>query len=220
MNSFNILWLAVCDGANIEIPTMNNLYILAFAFAFPLASGAQTKLIFHKSHSGGDTNFGLALADENNGMNGSNFGEPTLFGSSVRLDSLIFINGKATYFVVSEISREGYGVWDNIKWTAGRNPIRFQADLDNLESIEEVRQKLERAFDFRNPVDEVKIVGFKPNKKVSNENSTFPFWPGNQNLRKSISKTPFVALWLLAALSITIAFGRKQLIKFKMARPN
>jgi hypothetical protein len=66
---------------------------------FTLISNAQTKRIFHKSHSGSNSNFTSALKNKVFGTQNSNFGDPVLNGKKfsittadytlIRVDSVI-----------------------------------------------------------------------------------------------------------------------------------
>lgn len=189
---------------------MKCLYFLPALLLLASNSLAQTKLISHKSHGGSDADFAAALSQ--NSYFSSNFGEPTLYGSSVQLDSLIFVNGKAMYFVVSGISNENGGLFDEMKWQEGRNFTNITPKIfDNLESIEQVRAELERHYDFRNSMGEVKIVGFIPNSKLRNENEIIPIWRLPKDFEKGISKSPFSFLVFLAGISLLLAAAWKKI---------
>jgi hypothetical protein len=79
--------------------------ILAFLVAFATIGNAQTKLISHKSHSGSNETFALAVENDLFDIVESNFGNPIMTRDYKKLDSVIYLSENKVIRVTSEYTK-------------------------------------------------------------------------------------------------------------------
>jgi hypothetical protein len=79
--------------------------ILALLVAFATIGNAQTKLISHKSHSGSNETFALAVENDLFDIVESNFGNPIMTRDYKKLDSVIYLSENKVIRVTSEYTK-------------------------------------------------------------------------------------------------------------------
>lgn len=148
---------------------MHLKYILSIlSLFFVLHLSAQTKLIFHKSHSGSVESFKLALENNSFGLESSNFGAaPRPVIKNATLDSVIYISESLSVMVTSEYCRfreDGYK--EEKYWKAGRDTVSNHPLFTKKHSLDSIKNILKTRYYFKNDIDEVKFIGFD-NLKVT-----------------------------------------------------
>ena len=125
-------------------------------------SFGQTKLIFHKSHSGSHTSFVKSI----NG-NASNFGilrEPDV--KTAALDSVIYLTDTSAIMVTKECSRyllyqqPGDEKGLNGNWHPGRDTVYFHPLFSKKHALDSIRMVVSTEYFFRNDIDSTKFVGY------------------------------------------------------------
>lgn len=124
---------------------------------------SQTKLIFHKSHSGSRTSFVKSI----NG-NSSNFGvlrEPDV--KTAALDSVIYLTDTSAIMVTKVCSRyqlyhqpgdEKQGL--NGNWYPGRDTVYFHPLFSKKHALDSIRMVVSTEYFFRNDIDSTKFIGY------------------------------------------------------------
>ncbi len=146
---------------------------------------AQTKLISHKSHSGSNATFNLALK-HNSDLLSSNFGQapnPTI--RIAELDSLIFLNDTTVVMVTTEsctnrwIENADTTIWKEGKDTVFHHPLfHLQNDLDS------VKKNLKNEYFFKNDIDNVTFVGYDNGESISKKEKRKTKKEAKKNLKK------------------------------------
>lgn len=139
-----------------------NLILFLFVFAVSL-TGAQTKRIFHKSHSGKACTFNKTITDNYFGSLLSNFGmAPTLKVKSAKLDSLIAINDTTVIMVTSLCASPASKKSSSSKlWKPGREILYKHMYFYKANSVSKMKNIIDSYYHFNNPANTVVFVGFK-----------------------------------------------------------
>lgn len=143
---------------------MKQLLLICF-LALNSLSFTQTKMIFHKSHSGSSKNF-IAGIKHNN----SNFGmAPTRTVRNSKLDSVILVDDHIAVMVTSEYCTEfdrgsntSYG---SHLWSAGKDTVYNHPLFNKEKSVAEIQKTLREEYFFANDISDVKLIGFDKKTK-------------------------------------------------------
>lgn len=194
--------------------------ILIFGCSF-----AQTKLISHKSHSGSDENFRIALENNLFDSGNSNLGAaPDRYERNAKLDSVIYVSDQKAILITSQYcvtsSRKEYKIIESKTWNAGREEVYYSNLFSKKHSLDSIKKVLKEQYSFRSDIDKVVFVGYdngeKPEKKSkSKKKSVVPFFMSDDN---SPSK-PFLIL-ILTVLSSIMAFFVWKTTTFKTSFSN
>jgi hypothetical protein len=162
-------------------------FILAFLVAFATIGNAQTKLISHKSHSGSNATFALAVENELFDIAESDFGvapEKTVRNSS--LDTVIYVSKTKSVMITSEhcmtIDRR---IKERIKereiWKAGNDTVHSHPLFTQKHSLDSIKNVLKSQYNFKNNIDKTVFIGFdnKP-EKTKKKKSFAPFTTSNK----------------------------------------
>lgn len=137
---------------------------------------SQTKLIFHKSHSGSSASFVKTI-----NSNYSNFGRaPVREVKNAMLDSVIYLSDSSAIMVTSEYcvrkgdyspaETEGTTKTRNQGklWRAGRDTVYNHPLFSRKHSLDSIKMIVATEYYFKNSIDDVRFVGYD-NKGVSGE---------------------------------------------------
>ena len=129
---------------------------------------SQTKLIFHKSHSGSRASFVKTI-----NSNYSNFGKaPIREVKNAMLDSVIFLSDTTAVMVTSEycvrrgdyspVELEGTTKTRNQGklWRAGRDTVYNHPLFSRKHSLDSIRMVVATEYYFKNNIDSVRFVGY------------------------------------------------------------
>lgn len=192
---------------------MQKVLILFLSLAY-VSSQAQTKLIAHKSHSGSDAEFNLALENNLFDIDEDNLGmAPERFEIKKRnlhpqLDSVIFVSETKAIVVTSSVctSVNAYNpeetrheVWKPGKEIAINHPL-----FKNQHSLDSIKKVLKNQYGFENPIDEVVFVGYdnvQPEKTVETVAEDNHF----KNKKQRTKSKMIIDHSIMAVLSITLA---------------
>lgn len=119
---------------------------------------AQTKLIFHKSHSGSVKSFKMAYEKNLFDIGTSNFGmAPTTIVKNAELDSLIFLDDSTTIMITSEYC-EDRSRFNRAPKRPNNSPDYSDRDTDNSTLWRPGKVVIQNHPDFnrKNPIDSIK----------------------------------------------------------------
>lgn len=177
-----------------------------FGCLFSVVCFSQTKLISHKSHSGSDAEFRMALENNLFDTENSNLGQaPNRYERNAVLDSVIYVSDEKTILVTSqfcvESDREDYKIISSKKWSAGKETVYHHNLFSKKHSLDSIKAVLKTQYSFRNDIDKVVFVGYdnqaeKPKKKKKSLIPVSDF---------TIPSKPLLIL-LLTLLSSIVAF--------------
>ncbi len=132
-----------------------------------VASFAQTKLIFHKSHSGSGAAFEKTIRS-----NYSSFGAyPIKQVTNSSLDSVIYLTDISAIMITSEYCRylglhdtqnEGMATTKNLGsfWRAGRDTVYNHPLFTRKHALDSIRMAVKMDYYFSNDIDSTKFVGY------------------------------------------------------------
>lgn len=138
-------------------------FLITLLLTFNGAAFSQTKLIFHKSHSGSHTSFVKSI----NG-NSSNFGvlrEPDV--KTAELDSVIYLTDTSAimvtkvcprYPIYQQLGDEKQGL--NGNWHPGRDTVYFHPLFSKKHALDSIRMVVSTEYFFRNDIDSTKFIGY------------------------------------------------------------
>lgn len=142
--------------------------LVTLLLAFSGISFGQTKLIFHKSHSGSSSSFVKSI----NG-NYSNFGRaPIREVKNAMLDSVIYLTDTSAIMVTSEycvrngdyspVEMEGTTKTRNQGklWHAGRDTVYNHTLFSRKHSLDSIKMVVATEYYFKNNIDNVRFVGY------------------------------------------------------------
>ncbi|ASS47568.1 MAG: hypothetical protein A3D31_17215 [Candidatus Fluviicola riflensis] len=122
---------------------------------------SQTKLIFHKSHSGPRASF-VETIDGNS----SNFGvqrEPDV--NTAELDSVIYLTDTSAIMVTKVCPR--YPLYHQLEekqglnsWHPGRDTVYFHPLFSKKHALDSIRMVISTEYFFRNDIDSTKFIGY------------------------------------------------------------
>lgn len=147
----------------------NNMKTLLLTALLVCAGTAysQTKLIFHKSHSGSSSSFVKSI----NG-NYSNFGRaPIREVKNAMLDSVIYLTDTSAIMVTSEYclrngdytpetSRETTNRNRGKLWHAGRDTVYNHPLFSRKHALDSIRFAVKTEYYFKNDIDSTRFVGY------------------------------------------------------------
>ena len=163
---------------------MKQIFI-ALLSLFSATSFAQTKAIAFKSHSGDMNNFSVALSNELFGSEESNFGNPYIDPSKLRIRPHLV---SVLYFSKSKVilTQKVYGGEDFDPKDSSR-PVKFVTDtvfndplFSHKHSLDSIREVLKTSWEYGNRVNDIIFIGYdnnnklKANKKVTIKNNDKP----------------------------------------------
>lgn len=143
------------------------LFISAAIFSLSVIS-AQTKLISHKSHSGSNTNFALALKGNLFNINESNLGHaPNRIVENAALDSVIYISEQEVILVTNKHNVDGFlDSSDSTVWVPGREIVVDHPLFSKNHSLDSIKQILKEQYNFKNDIDKTVFVGYDNKSKL------------------------------------------------------
>lgn len=185
-----------------------SLFLLAGTTAF-----SQTKRIAFKSHSGSNTNFRIALANNLFDMGGSDFGvAPQRTIKTAQLDSVIFVSDTMAILVTSQFctltDRDNDKPLGNPKlWKAGREIAYNHPLFSKRHSLDSIKKVIKEQYHFKNAVEKVVFIGFdnkKPNKKKRNKERAELLFPVTDTINDNNSSGKALALLLGGVVVISL----------------
>lgn len=162
------------------------LFISAAIFSLSAIS-AQTKLISHKSHSGSNKNFSLALNGNLFNINESNLGHaPNRLVENASLDSVIYVSDNEVILVTNKhIVDSSEKTFDSAIWIPGRETLIDNPLFSKKNSLDSIKQVIKKQYNFKNDIDKTVFVGYdnqnKLIKKDKKEKSIIPVTPINND---------------------------------------
>ena len=197
-------------------------YILFIAVIIGQFGFSQTKLIAHKSHSGNDATFALAVENNLFDISESNFGNTPEMRLENRsnLDSVIYVSNDKIIFVTSStntcsaerrpINQLHLGIWENGRHiAANHNLFKRNHALDSIKKV------LITEYSFQNNIEKVVFVGYDNKQEVKVEKKKKNYFPAFANEPKSPNS--FFLIVILGFLSVLVylmstVFSRKSLV--------
>ena len=137
-----------------------------------LAATAQTKLIFHKSHSGKNGTFRSAVEGNLFGIHTSNFG--IVEKQLVKLDSVISLGDDKVLLVFHSFSFHTAQpnierMKDTKNWALGKTTVTKHHLFSRVHSLDSVKKQLINSKDYLE-VDKTVFIGFdNKNSKAKNK---------------------------------------------------
>jgi hypothetical protein len=177
---------------------------------------SQTKRIAFKSHSGSNTNFRIALANNLFDMGGSDFGvAPQRTIKTAQLDSVIFVSDTMAILVTSQYctltDRDNDKPLGNPKlWKAGREFAYNHPLFSKRHSLDSIKKVIKEQYHFKNSVEKVVFIGFdnkKPKKKKRSKEQSEIVLPvtGNSNDKNYPGMELALMLGGVVAVSLLLA---------------
>lgn len=152
------------------------LFISTAIFTLSLIS-AQTKLISHKSHSGNDANFSLAISGNLFNIRESNLGLPSTIPS---LDSVIYISEEKVVTVTTERFNNGQ------IWRSKKDTLKNDELFSKKHSLDSIKTEMKKTPTIYN-IDSIIFVGYDNKTKLykkekkKKEKSIIPVLPINND---------------------------------------
>lgn len=195
------------------------LFLLLSGTAF-----SQTKLIFHKSHSGSAKSFALTTIS-----NPGNFGvAPMRRVQNAVLDTVQYLRDGRVVMVTSEYctyedyrpyrqneqqeKRRDFDREDGNLWKAGRDTLVNHSLFSRRHELDNIKDSLENAYFFQNDVDSVVFIGYdnhwtKWRRKVERKKGMLIPVPGSGGSGGSLLILTFVAVFLAGSLLYSLRRG-------------
>jgi hypothetical protein len=144
---------------------MKHLSLLCLSFALlPVISGAQTKKISYKSHSGNTALFAAALENELFDISFSNFGmAPERYIRNAKLDTVIFLSEHKAIMVTSEYC--GRPDKNPTLWRAGRDTVTDHPLFSRQHSLDSIKKTLKEKYYFNGEIEDTRFIGYDNKKK-------------------------------------------------------
>lgn len=138
---------------------------LAFFLLLTTFGFAQTRLIYHKSHSGKAENFLTATSNNLFYTNNSNLGHaPIETVKNANLDSLIYLDNNRVVMVTSEVcsnlKRNNVAVGHSSVWKAGKDTLVGHKLFTQKHQLDSIKKELKEKYHFKNNIDSVKFLGY------------------------------------------------------------
>lgn len=148
--------------------------LLFFGCFFSTVCFSQTKLISHKSHSGSDAEFRIALEKNWFDAENSNLGvAPNRRERNAVLDSVIYVSDEKVILVTSEFcvesNHEDYKILNSKKWSAGKETVYNHKLFSKKHALDSIKEVLKTQYSFRNDIDKVVFVGYDNQAKKTNK---------------------------------------------------
>ncbi|MFZ4106495.1 hypothetical protein [Flavobacterium sp.] len=193
---------------------MRNLSLF-FCGLFSLISLSQTKLISHKSHSGTNENFRLALEDNLFDIGDSNLGDiPYREIKNAQLDTVIYISKDRAVMKTSEFCKIENRYNRNIEdkslgnfWKKGTDTVFNHPLFSRKHSLDSIKNVLKQEFYFKNDIEKVIFIGFdnKSQKQRKKKSETIL----NTDSNPDFPTKPFLILCLVLLSTIVVYFTWK-----------
>ncbi|MES2557679.1 MAG: hypothetical protein V4604_16095 [Bacteroidota bacterium] len=136
--------------------------LITFLLACAGTAFSQTKLIFHKSHSGSSTSF----VNTTNG-NSSNFGvAPIREVTTAVLDSVIYLTDTSAIMITKECTYlNGYYQMEKTPtassdWRPGRDTVFYHPLFSRKHALDSIRMVIKTEYYFQNDIDSTQFVGY------------------------------------------------------------
>lgn len=190
--------------------------VLLFLHIVPIVCISQTKLISHKSHSGSNADFKIAMEANLFDIGASNFGDvPYREVKNSSLDTVIYVSKGKAVMITSEYCKqvEKRRKQEEDKtpgtfWKAGKDTVFNHPLFSKNHSLDSIKMVLKTQYHFQNEVDKVVFIGFDNKvKKYKKENRKYKksgfFVPAGND---TDFPSKFVFVVALALVSILVAF--------------
>ncbi|MGB6036202.1 MAG: hypothetical protein WBG42_08035 [Cryomorphaceae bacterium] len=184
---------------------MKQLALTLSILSISLTGFSQTKVIAHKSHSGSDENFQLALKSDNFNPLQSNFGQaPDRYVINAQLDSVIYIDAQQAILVTSYVdpnNRESSEKELKSNWKPDRETVYKHPLFSQQHSLDSIKMVLKRDYHFQNDIENVVFVGYDNGEQSTKENQ---FTPASTFSPKGNAPHYFIGLLILVGIGLTI----------------
>lgn len=192
---------------------MQKILILVISLTYA-TSQAQTKIIAHKSHSGSNAEFNLALENNLFDIDEDNLGmAPERYEIKKRnlhpqLDSVIYVSETKAIVVTSTVcvsenvynsTETRHEVWKPGKEIAMNHPL-----FKNQHSLDSIKSVLKNQYGFENPIDDVVFVGYD-NDQPKKATETIAQDKTVKNKKRTPKSKMIIDHSIMAVLSITLA---------------
>jgi hypothetical protein len=184
---------------------------LFFCVSFSAISFSQTKLISHKSHSGSDSNFRIALEKNLFDIGDSNLGDvPYREVKNAQLDTVIYISKGKSVMKTSEYCKieNKYNRINEDKssgnfWKKGTDTVFNHPLFSKKNSLDSIKNVLKQQFHFKNDIDKVIFIGFDNNSQKHPKKKSETIL--NTDSNSDFPTKPFLIL-SIALLSILVVY--------------
>lgn len=196
--------------------------LLSFFLLLSGTAFSQTKLIFHKSHSGSAASFKTTLL-----ANPGNFGvAPIRQIQHAVLDTLQYLPDGRVVMVTSEYctfdeyhrrynereekdQRKNFNKRNADLWQAGRDTLVNHSLFSRRHELDNIKDSLENAYFFQNDVDSVVFIGYdnhwtKWRRKVERKKGVLTPSAGNSKSKGSLMILLFVSVFLGSAFLFSL----------------
>jgi hypothetical protein len=190
-------------------------FSLYFFCLFSTISLSQTKLISHKSHSGTNANFRIALEENLFDIGDSNLGDvPYREVKNAQLDTVIYISKGKSVMITSEYCKvenryhrinEDKSLGDF--WKKGTDTVFDHPLFSKKHSLDSIKDVLKKQFHFKNDIDKVIFIGFdnKLQKHRKKKSETIL----NTDSNPDFPTKPFLIFCLVLLSTIVVYFTWK-----------
>ena len=188
---------------------------LFFCGLFSMISFSQTKLISHKSHSGTNENFRIALEENLFDIGDSNLGDvPYREVKNAQLDTVIYISKGKSIMITSEFCKieNRYNRINEDKslrefWKKGTDTVFNHPLFSKRHSLDSIKNVLKQQFHFKNDIDKVIFIGFdnKSRKHPKKKSETIV----NTDSNSDFPTKPFLILSIVLLSTIVVYFTWK-----------
>lgn len=182
---------------------------------FSIVCFSQTKLISHKSHSGSNPDFRIAMEENLFDIGDSNLGDvPYRDIVNSNLDTVIYVSKGKSVMITSEYCKRVERRMRNKEdkelgtlWKAGKDTVFNHPLFSKNHSLDSIKMVLKSQYNFQNDIEKVVFIGF--------DNKVKKYKRENRKNRKSVifisdgnSGFPpkFIFVVALAFISCLVAF--------------
>jgi hypothetical protein len=177
-----------------------------FLTLFMFWASAQTKMIAHKSHSGSDAHFKLAITQHLFDVDASNFGVVPMSAMNFeKLDSVIFVNDTSVILVISSMYDDS-----DAKTKVGGRKMRYRDPLlSKRHALDSIKNILNEGSYLLYNTENVKLIGYDNQKsfipRKKEESVALPI--GIESQRQPPANYPLAEIVLfVAAVSLAAGF--------------
>jgi hypothetical protein len=191
------------------------MLIVTFCSLFSIIGMAQTKLISHKSHSGSNTNFRIALEENLFDIENSNLGAaPDRFERNANLDTVVYVSKGKAVMITSEhcvkTDRDSYKIIQSKLWRAGKDTVFNHPLFSKNHSLDSIKNVLKEQYNFKNNIDDNTIQKQKNKSKKQKKSivptiTTFPSKPLFLLLLALLSSLVVYFSWRVNQVKITVS---------------
>jgi hypothetical protein len=161
-----------------------------------LTASSQTKLIFHKSHSGSAMLFVNAAPGSSSGF--GMYVQPTV--KNAELDSVIFVNDTTAVMVTSEYCSR-YSIENKKLWKAGRDTVYHHELFSQQHALNTIKETLMQQYYFEGDIDSTVFIGYDDNWQLEQQNGVTPADPNGQQRNELYLLLVFVCALLIFGLT-------------------